>query len=130
MDGNRGRVTMRDAKILSICPVCPKCFHEFEMQVPEWVRESKQEHDKRIAAESRAQQLEARVMEWVSVEERFPNDKEIVDIWTVDNIFGGNRITEVTYDATEKMFNEFRIIGDRYRVTHWMKLPDAPKITI
>lgn len=78
---------------------------------------------------TRAQQLESRAREWVSVEERLPEEGQEVDILVdTGGEYPSNRTTEVQYD--DGGFYHEMCRGKVYvedRVTHWMPLPEPPK---
>jgi hypothetical protein len=81
----------------------------------------KREHDELL---TRAQQLEARAMEWVSVEEQLPKDEERVDI-----LVNGRREINAQYISSDEAFyvsGDYYLVEDN-KVTHWMKTPNPPK---
>ena len=70
-----------------------------------------------------------RKQEWISVDERLPEESGVYVAYT-DN---GNSIT-LDYSAKHKLFNSFdsysRDVAEGFAipVTHWMPLPEAPKM--
>ncbi len=74
-----------------------------------------------------------RKQEWISVEERLPEDNgdELI-ICTKDGIVGTGRYNNIgnkglfSWMANEG--SDFYDLGTDSRVTHWMPLPEAPKM--
>ena len=70
-----------------------------------------------------------RKQEWISVDERLPEESGVYVAYT-DN---GNSMT-LDYSAKHKLFNSFdsysRDVAEGFAipVTHWMPLPEAPKM--
>lgn len=70
-----------------------------------------------------------RKQEWISVDERLPEESGIYLV--VSNL--GNRLI-LDYSARHKLFNSFdsysteQAKGFAIAVTHWMPLPEAPKM--
>lgn len=66
------------------------------------------------------------VEQWISVENRFPNDGERVNVYTVDK-----RVLEMTFDKCRERWNRMDVYGlglfGQYYVTHWQPLPEPPK---
>nr|WP_299488626.1 DUF551 domain-containing protein [uncultured Allomuricauda sp.] len=86
-------------------------------------------------------------MEWISIEERKPDENQVVFVVTVSN-FMMIMVYMYIYDAEESGWvwanvydsptysskaNEWEADGeweDDYEVTHWMPLPESPNKTI
>lgn len=64
--------------------------------------------------------------EWISVEDRFPNDGERVNVFTADE-----RVLEMTYDKRRECWSRYDSAGvcslGQYFITHWQPLPKPPK---
>ena len=72
-------------------------------------------------------------MQWVSVDDRLPEDGQIVDVWIVSNGLFNQRLTDVVYSSTSLTFqiDDICDVGIEPHptnsfVTHWMPLPKPP----
>lgn len=72
-------------------------------------------------------------MEWISVNDRLPENKTIIDIV----MFNGKRETDVNFDPSREGISRFYKYKDLphfpeietiFLVSHWMPLPELPKI--
>lgn len=65
-------------------------------------------------------------MEWISVDDRLPNDGEVVLCWAEN---GKNQtknlLKQVTYVQNKWIYGTYSTFIDG--VTHWMPLPEPPK---
>lgn len=63
---------------------------------------------------------------WISVEDKFPNDRERVIVYTVEE-----RVLEMKFDKRHERWGRLDIDGmqlfGKSFVTHWMPLPEPPK---
>lgn len=71
--------------------------------------------------------------QWISVDDRLPEDGQRVDIWAVNKEFPDDsfRCTDIKYDKKygfETPFADFIEPdgSDTFMITHWMKIPEAP----
>lgn len=65
-------------------------------------------------------------MEWISVKEQLPKIKKLVLVYSEGQVYMGYRHSqEVDEFWTEK---SFCCQGSIYEPTHWMPLPEKPKI--
>ncbi len=71
---------------------------------------------------------------WVPVGEGLPeNDGQCVDIWYVDVVGDGYRITDMRFDSKEKVFTDdfgciyYEGVVEGTGVTHWMPIPPMPE---
>ena len=72
-------------------------------------------------------------MQWVSVDDRLPEDGQIVDVWIVSNGLFNQRLTDVVYSSTSLTFqiDDICDVGIEPHptnsfITHWMPLPKSP----
>ena len=67
--------------------------------------------------------------EWISVKDRLPDEDCIVDVWMPEYDDTYKRVPDVQYNARQKIFYiEYDFIDITNDVTHWMPLPEQPKI--
>ena len=71
---------------------------------------------------------------WVPVGEGLPeNDGQCVDIWYVDQVGDGYRITDMRFDSKEEVFTDdfgciyYEGVVEGTGVTHWMPIPPMPE---
>ena len=63
-------------------------------------------------------------MEWISVEDRLPEENELVLMWEPD--FGEKGVVENGYFTEDKVFSDSYGELNNDVVTHWMPLPPPP----
>jgi len=69
------------------------------------------------------EQLAAKNKEWISVEDRLPDDREVVIIfWNYEN---KKRVTSGSYNSSNNYWQHGN--ATQLNVTHWMPLPNTPK---
>ena len=65
-----------------------------------------------------------RKQEWISVDERLPNDKQ--EVLTIDS--QGKMEVCFYEEQWEGIFQQYGGLTKIFNITHWMPLPEAPKM--
>jgi hypothetical protein len=96
------------------------------------VQEARQHWQAAIAhkqAEIEALKAQLAEREWVSVDDRLPDDETYVDVYikSTENLDYGRRVCEVLFITERKQKFKTPIFHPAEYVSHWMPLPEPPK---
>ena len=125
MEQGKRRINQRTVTIMSVIERIEKdSLHLFDTK-GNWDTEAQ---DELLKLAKIGQQ-----MQWVSVDEKLPEDGQIVDVWIVSNGLFNQRLTDVVYSSTSLTFqiDDICDVGIESHptnsfITHWMPLPKPP----